>query len=75
MTVNDMPRDRDRMMVEGAVLMGVSSLFRCPVDPYPAKCDIALVGVPHGTGTGTTERDQHLGPQHHRRRRGLPDAH
>ncbi len=35
MTVNDMPRDRDRMMVEGAVLVGVPSLFRCPVAPTP----------------------------------------
>ena len=26
-------------------------------------CDIALVGVPHSTGNGTTERDQHLGPR------------
>jgi guanidinopropionase len=25
--------------------------------------DIALVGVPHSTGNGTTERDQHLGPR------------
>ena len=29
----------------------------------PAACDIGLVGVPHSTGNGTTERDQHLGPR------------
>ena len=29
----------------------------------PKNCDIALVGVPHSTGNGTTERDQHLGPR------------
>ena len=28
----------------------------------PAACDIALVGVPHSSGNGSTERDQHLGP-------------
>ena len=29
----------------------------------PDGADIALVGVPHSTGNGTTERDQHLGPR------------
>ncbi|MEM8576042.1 MAG: arginase family protein, partial [Pseudomonadota bacterium] len=29
----------------------------------PEGQDIALVGVPHSTGNGTTERDQHLGPR------------
>jgi guanidinopropionase len=24
---------------------------------------LLLVGVPHSTGNGTTERDQHLGPR------------
>ena len=42
---------------------GIPTLFRCPNDPDPAQCDIALVGVPHSTGNGTTERDQHLGPR------------
>ena len=63
MTANDMPGNRDRMMVEGLYWWGIPSLFRCPVDPDPANCDIALVGVPHSTGNGTTERDQHLGPR------------
>ena len=43
---------------------GTSPLFfRCPVERNPGNCDIALVGVPHSTGNGTTERDQHLGPR------------
>ena len=39
---------------------GVPTLFRCPHVPDPAECDIALVGLPHSTGNGTTWRDQHL---------------
>jgi len=42
---------------------GVPTLFGCPHDPDPAACDIALVGVPHSSGNGSTERDQHLGPR------------
>jgi guanidinopropionase len=42
---------------------GPATLFRCPVDPDPNNCDIALVGVPHSSGNGSTERDQHLGPR------------
>ena len=42
---------------------GMPTLFRCPHDPDPANCDIALVGVPHSSGNGTTWRDQHLGPR------------
>jgi guanidinopropionase len=42
---------------------GPATLFRCPHDPDPTACDIALVGVPHSTGNGTTWRDQHLGPR------------
>ena len=38
-------------------------LFRCPHQPETDGCDIALVGVPHSTGNGTTQRDQHLGPR------------
>ena len=42
---------------------GIPTLFRCDHKIDPAQCDIALVGVPHSTGNGTTERDQHLGPR------------
>lgn len=42
---------------------GVPTFFRCPWNIDPAACDIALVGVPHSAGNGSTERDQHLGPR------------
>ena len=50
-------------MMENLYWWGIPSLFRCPIETDPAACDIALVGVPHSTGNGTTERDQHLGPR------------
>ncbi|HXV25552.1 MAG TPA: arginase family protein [Alphaproteobacteria bacterium] len=42
---------------------GIPTLFRCPWNEDPAACDIGLVGVPHSSGNGSTERDQHLGPR------------
>lgn len=42
---------------------GMPTLYRCPHDPDPANADIALIGVPHSTGNGTSWRDQHLGPR------------
>lgn len=53
----------DALMMQGLYWWGVPTLFRCPHISDPAECDIALVGVPHSTGNGTTERDQHLGPR------------
>lgn len=53
----------DLRMMETLYWWGVPSLFRCPVDKNPGNCDIALVGVPHSSGNGSTERDQHLGPR------------
>ena len=53
----------DRMMVEGLYWWGIPTLFRCPVDPDPTACDVALAGVPHASGNALTERDQHLGPR------------
>ena len=53
----------DEIMMESLYWWGIPTLFRCPVIKDPAECDIALVGVPHSTGNGTTERDQHLGPR------------
>ena len=52
----------DRSMADNLYWWGVPTLFRCP-QGEPEDCDIALVGVPHSTGNGTTERDQHLGPR------------
>lgn len=53
----------DRMMMETLYWWGVPTLLRCPHEPDPAKAEIALVGVPHSSGNGSTERDQHLGPR------------
>ena len=52
----------DRSMMENLYWWGVPTLFRAPHEAA-AGADIALVGVPHSTGNGTTERDQHLGPR------------
>jgi guanidinopropionase len=53
----------DQIMMETMYWWGIPTLFRCKNDPDPKNCDIALVGVPHSTGNGTTECDQHLGPR------------
>ena len=42
---------------------GIPTLLGAGHDPDPRNCDIALVGVPHSSGNGSTERDQHLGPR------------
>ena len=55
--------DDDKMMMESLYWWDIPTLFRCPLERDPSKLDIALVGVPHSTGNGTTERDQHLGPR------------
>ncbi|MEM7471281.1 MAG: arginase family protein [Pseudomonadota bacterium] len=49
-------------MMENLYWWGIPTLFRCP-NQGPEGQDIALVGVPHSAGNGTTERDQHLGPR------------
>lgn len=49
-------------MMENLYWWGIPTLFRCPHESVAGQ-DIALVGVPHSTGNGTTERDQHLGPR------------
>lgn len=55
--------DDQQKLMDALYWWGVPTLFRAPHDPDPSHCDIALVGVPHSTGNGTTERDQHLGPR------------
>jgi len=57
-----MATPEDRMM-ENLYWWGVPTLFRAPHTADPAEADIALIGAPHSTGNGTTERDQHLGPR------------
>lgn len=42
---------------------GVPTLFGCEHHQRLDEIDIALLGVPHAAGNGTTERDQHLGPR------------
>ncbi|WP_334174940.1 arginase family protein [Pseudoxanthobacter sp.] len=42
---------------------GIPTFFRCDWNEDPAASDIALIGVPHSSGNGSTERDQHLGPR------------
>lgn len=61
--MNDNEKRDQRAMMEGLYWWGVPTLLRCPHNTDPAASDIALVGVPHSTGNGTTERDQHLGPR------------
>lgn len=62
-----MAREHDESMMNNLYWWGVPTLFRAPhlpvLDERMAEADIALVGVPHSTGNGTTERDQHLGPR------------
>jgi guanidinopropionase len=53
----------DKLMMESLYWWDIPTLFRCPIERDPENLDIALVGVPHSTGNGTTERDQHLGPR------------
>ena len=57
-----MAEEHDRSMMENLYWWGVPTLFRAP-HQGPEGADIALAGVPHSTGNGTTERDQHLGPR------------
>ena len=53
----------DELMLQSLYWWDIATFFRCPVERDARNCDIALVGVPHSTGNGTTERDQHLGPR------------
>ena len=57
------PAGDQQAFMDALYWWGVPTLFRAPHNPDPSACDIALVGVPHSTGNGTTERDQHLGPR------------
>jgi len=57
-----MTQDHDASMMENLYWWGIPTLFRCE-HGKPNDADVALVGVPHSAGNGTTERDQHLGPR------------
>lgn len=54
--------EHDKAMMDNLYWWGVPTLFRAPYEDLDGQ-DIALVGVPHAGGNGTTERDQHLGPR------------
>ena len=53
----------DQLMLESLYWWDIPTFFRCPIERDPDNCDIALIGIPHSTGNGTTERDQHLAPR------------
>lgn len=57
-----MAQEHDASMMDNLYWWGIPTFFRAP-HAGPEGLDIALVGVPHSTGNGTTERDQHLGPR------------
>jgi len=57
-----MADEHDAQMMNNLYWWGIPTLFRAPHEGVEGR-DIALVGVPHSTGNGTTERDQHLGPR------------
>jgi len=48
----------DQMMLEGLCWWDIPTFFRGPIARDPRRCDFALVGVPHFTDNGTTERNQ-----------------
>jgi len=58
----DQIHDQQKLM-DGIYWHGIPTLFRCQYDNNPDNADIGLIGVPHSTGNGTTQRDQHLGPR------------
>ncbi len=62
MTSHDLSSD-ERIFLKNLYWWGVATMFGCPHDEDPGGCDVGLVGVPHSSGNGSTERDQHLGPR------------
>ena len=44
----------EQSMMQNLYWWGIPTLFRCPNNPLKSQ-DIALIGVPHSTGNGTTE--------------------
>ena len=55
--------EQDKLMMNTMYWWGIPSFFKCNFQENIENTDIAFVGVPHSTGNGTTERDQHLGPR------------
>lgn len=55
--------DDQQKLMDAIYWHGIPTLFRCAFNNDPSQSDIGLIGVPHSTGNGTTQRDQHLGPR------------
>ena len=55
--------DDDMVLLEALPWWGIPLPLPLPHRSRSTTCDIALVGVPHSSGNGSTERDQHLGPR------------
>jgi guanidinopropionase len=63
--------ETDKQSAKSWYWWGIPTFFRAPWIEDPAAADIALVGVPHSSGNGSTERDQHLGPRAVRNQSGF----
>lgn len=63
MTADGFDIEKAKKEMEPWYWWGIPTFFKCPWDEKVENCDIALVGVPHSSGNGSTERDQHLGPR------------
>ena len=55
--------DQDKLMMDTMYWWGIPSFFKCNFQESIENTEIGFIGVPHSTGNGTTERDQHLGPR------------
>jgi len=55
--------DQDKLMMDTMYWWGIPSFFKCNFQESLENTEIGFIGVPHSTGNGTTERDQHLGPR------------
>lgn len=55
--------DKNFEQMEMFAWWGVPTLFRCELERDPTEVDIGLIGVPHSSGNGWNERDQHFGPR------------
>ena len=58
-----MGEDNPREQLETLYWWGIPTFYRCAPAEDPATCDIGVLGIPHSSGNGSTERDQHLGPR------------
>ena len=61
--MNEEKQIKHNLMMDSMYWWGIPSFFKCPIKDLSHNSDVVFVGVPHSTGNGTTERDQHLGPR------------